>query len=88
MFLFESSDDKIIREDVEKQMELCLRSSEEKNQDKYRKSMEIISKHIQNNNQKVIEIVIDNIKTTIKDDEYQPVRKYQSIKLLRDLMCI
>ena len=88
MFLFESSDDKIIREDVEKQMELCLRSSEEKNQDKYRKSMEIISKHIQNNNQKVIEIVIDNIKTTIKDDEYQPVRKYQSIKLLRDLMRI
>jgi len=30
--------------------------------------MEFISKYIQNNNQDIIEIVVDNIKATIKDD--------------------
>jgi hypothetical protein len=41
---------------------------------------------VQNNNQDIIEIVVDNIKATIKDDELPPVRKYQAIRLLRDLM--
>jgi len=31
-------------------------------------------------------MVVDNVKSTIKDSDYQPIRKYQSIKLLRDLM--
>jgi len=30
--------------------------------------MEFISRHIQNYNQEIIEIVVDNIKSTIKDD--------------------
>ena len=50
--------------------------------------MQFLSKHIQNNNQDIIEIVVDNIKATIKDDELPPVRKYQAVRLLRDLMKI
>lgn len=50
--------------------------------------MEFLSKHIQNNKQDIIEIVVDNIKATIKDDELPPIRKYQAIRLLRDLMKI
>ena len=37
-------------------------------------------------NQREIERIVDNIKATIKDDDLQPVRKYQAILLLRDLM--
>jgi hypothetical protein len=31
-------------------------------------------------------MIVDNVKSTIKDSDYQPIRKFQSIKLLRDLM--
>lgn len=33
-------------------------------------------------------MVVDNIKSNIKDDENKPERKYQAIRLLRDLMKI
>jgi hypothetical protein len=31
-------------------------------------------------------MIVDNIKSTIKNEEFQPVRKYQAILLLKDLM--
>jgi hypothetical protein len=60
-------------------METCLSNTQ-----KYQEAMDAIAKNI--NNQKVIEMVVDNVKSTIKDSDYQPIRKFQSIKLLRDLM--
>lgn len=39
MFFFSSSEEKKLREDVKNQLEICLRSFEEKSQDKYKKSM-------------------------------------------------
>lgn len=31
-------------------------------------------------------MIVDNIKSTIKNEDYQPVRKYQAMLLLKDLM--
>ena len=31
-------------------------------------------------------MIVDNIKSTIKNEEFQPVRKYQAMLLLKDLM--
>lgn len=42
--------------------------------------------HLKDSDQKVIEMIVDNIKSTIKNEDFQPVRKYQAILLLKDLM--
>ena len=42
--------------------------------------------HVNSSNQDAIEQIVDNIKATIKDDDLQPIRKYQAVLLLSDLM--
>lgn len=42
--------------------------------------------HVSSSNQKAIEQLVDHIKATIKNEDLQPVRKYQAIRLLKDLM--
>ena len=62
-------------------MDICL-----SNPSKYQTSMMILNSHIRKSDQRVIEIIVDHLKATIKDDDFQPVRKYQAIMLLKDLM--
>lgn len=42
--------------------------------------------HVSSSNQKAIEQIVDTVKATIKNEDFQPVRKYQAILLLKDLM--
>jgi len=56
------------------------------NPKKYEGSKQVIEMHISSSNQKAIEQVVDYVKATIKDEDLQPIRKYQAILLLRDLM--
>lgn len=62
-------------------METCI-----SNPKKYSESKEILAAHLRGSDQKVIEMIVDNIKATIKNEDYQPVRKYQAMLLLKDLM--
>ena len=56
------------------------------NTKKYEGAKQVLEMHVSSSNQKAIEQIVDNIKATIKDEDLQPVRKYQAILLLRDLM--
>lgn len=49
MFLFESSKEKAIREDVERSMETCI-----SNPKKYNESKEVLAAHLRGSDQKVI----------------------------------
>jgi hypothetical protein len=62
-------------------METCI-----SNPKKYNEAKEILAVHLRGSDQKVIEMIVDNIKATIKNEDYQPVRKYQAMLLLKDLM--
>ena len=61
-FFFESDQEKRVREDVEKNLEICM-----SNPKKYDGSKQVIEMHISSSNQKAIEQVVDNVKATIKD---------------------
>lgn len=62
-------------------MEICI-----SNPKKYNEAKEVLVGHIRGSDQKVIEMIVDNIKATIKNEDLQPIRKYQAILLLKDLM--
>lgn len=78
---FESSKDKELRLLVEDKMRQCLTKPE-----RYPEAIKILESYTRASNQNVIEMIVDNVKETIKDDNVEPMRKYQAILMLRDLM--
>lgn len=46
----------------------------------------MLDSYTRSSNQKVIEMIVDHVKETVKDEDVEPMRKYQAIQMLVDLM--